>query len=376
MIDSVPLIQDANDAQQINASIIAMKKASRELDEKIVKLNSLNSELDKKIALLDSGLNKEIEDRKEAINSLDVASVGGSGKYISAISETDGKISATASDITSSVSSGNSQPVTSGGVANAIANKVERYLFARDGVIGKRYVLLGTANGSSVTLTSMSCDIFVTARDSVNQNYSKFTIHLDINFQNAQSILSIKGWTDAGITSNYNKAVAVVITKQGTTSYLYLDCTEDWFSFYLIPITSSLQGTFTYNLPMTEEANLIGDIVFNSRTDPTKITQLYWNVLDISYTATQESTTYTKIKDDIPDFNEALIITNYDTLVIKRCPTLNVSYARSYAYYTPNGAWDVAYEIQINWDTHKMYFRQLKKGSSATFANVKEMYYR
>lgn len=122
MIDSVPLIQNANDVQQINASIIALKKASRELDEKIVKLNSLNSELDKKIALLDSGLNKEIEDRKEAINSLDVPSVGGSGKYISAISETDGKISATASDVTSTVSSGNSQPVTSGGVAEAIDN--------------------------------------------------------------------------------------------------------------------------------------------------------------------------------------------------------------------------------------------------------------
>ena len=124
MIDSVPLIQNANDAQQINASIIAMKKASRELDEKIVKLNSLNSELDKTIVLLDSGLNKEIEDRKEAINSLDVSSVGGSGKYISAISETDGKISATASDITSSVSSGNSQPVTSGGVASAKYTKI------------------------------------------------------------------------------------------------------------------------------------------------------------------------------------------------------------------------------------------------------------
>jgi hypothetical protein len=132
MIDSVPLIQNANDAQQINASIIAMKKASRELDEKIVKLNSLNSELDKKIALLDSGLNKEIEDRKEAINSLDVSSVGGSGKYISAISETDGKISATASDITSSVSSGNSQPVTSGAVFNALENKVNSQYFTID----------------------------------------------------------------------------------------------------------------------------------------------------------------------------------------------------------------------------------------------------
>ena len=118
MIDNVPLIQNANDVQQINASIIAMKKASRELDEKIVKLNSLNSELDKKIALLDSGLNKEIEDRKEAINSLDVASVGGSGKYISAISETDGKINATESNLATSVQSGNTQPVTSGAVAD------------------------------------------------------------------------------------------------------------------------------------------------------------------------------------------------------------------------------------------------------------------
>ena len=144
MIDSVPLIQNANDAQQINASIIAMKKASRELDEKIVKLNSLNSELDKKIALLDSGLNKEIEDRKEAINSLDVPSVGGSGKYISAISETDGKISATTGDITSSVTSGNSQPVTSGGVASAMNNPIIHDFSSNDN--NDRIFHLGTFN--------------------------------------------------------------------------------------------------------------------------------------------------------------------------------------------------------------------------------------
>lgn len=122
MIDSVPLIQNANDAQQINASIIAMKKASKELDEKILKLNNLNKELDKKIAVLDNGLAQEITDRENAINALDVAGVGGSGKYISAISETDGKISATASDLATTVSSGNSQPVTSGGVADTLNN--------------------------------------------------------------------------------------------------------------------------------------------------------------------------------------------------------------------------------------------------------------
>ena len=141
MIESVPLIQNANDAQQINASIIAMKKASKELDEKILKLNNLNKELDKKIAVLDNGLAQEITDRENAdsaevtnrnnaitnaVNALDVASVGGSGKYISAISETDGKINATVSDLTSVIESGNSQPVTSGGVADElIANSLK-----------------------------------------------------------------------------------------------------------------------------------------------------------------------------------------------------------------------------------------------------------
>ena len=131
MIESVPLIQNANDAQQINASIIAMKKASKELDEKILKLNNLNKELDKKIAVLDNGLAQEITDRENAdstevsnrntaitnaVNALDVAGVGGSGKYISAISESNGKINATVSDLTSVIESGNNQPATSGGV--------------------------------------------------------------------------------------------------------------------------------------------------------------------------------------------------------------------------------------------------------------------
>ena len=98
-----------------------------------MKLNNLNKELDKKIAILDNGLAQEITDRENAdstevtnrntaitnaVNALDVASVGGSGKYISAISETDGKISATVSDLTSVIESGNNQPATSGGVYN------------------------------------------------------------------------------------------------------------------------------------------------------------------------------------------------------------------------------------------------------------------
>lgn len=52
----------------------------------------------------------------EKIAALDVASVGGSGKYISAISEADGKISATATNLSTTPTSGSAVPITSGGV--------------------------------------------------------------------------------------------------------------------------------------------------------------------------------------------------------------------------------------------------------------------
>lgn len=56
-----------------------------------------------------------------AINLLDVASVGGSGKYVSAISETNGKISATASDISSTYSATGTDPVDGKAVADALS---------------------------------------------------------------------------------------------------------------------------------------------------------------------------------------------------------------------------------------------------------------
>ena len=102
---NIPLI-NTNDKESINTSLIAIKRATEEL-------NNLIKIADEKMAQLDEKAKKYTDDK---INALDVASVGGSGKYISAISETDGKINATASDLATSVSSGNSQPVTSGGV--------------------------------------------------------------------------------------------------------------------------------------------------------------------------------------------------------------------------------------------------------------------
>ena len=64
---------------------------------------------------------------QNAIQALDVASVGGSGKYIEAISETDGKISATVQNIANEVTANNMQSVSSNAVANRINSLVENY---------------------------------------------------------------------------------------------------------------------------------------------------------------------------------------------------------------------------------------------------------
>jgi len=58
-----------------------------------------------------------------AIEALDVSSVGGSGKYISAISETDGKISATATTMDTTPTASSQKAVTSGGVKAALDDK-------------------------------------------------------------------------------------------------------------------------------------------------------------------------------------------------------------------------------------------------------------
>lgn len=114
---NIPLI-NTNDKESINTSLIAIKRATEEL-------NNLIKIADEKMAQLDEKAKKYTDDK---INALDAGSVGGSGKYISAISETDGKISATASNLDTTVTPSSTQPVTSGGVANAI-NTISKLVF-------------------------------------------------------------------------------------------------------------------------------------------------------------------------------------------------------------------------------------------------------
>ena len=61
-----------------------------------------------------------VNDITNAINDLDVASVGGAGKYISEISESNGKISATATTMDTTPTANSTNAVTSGGIKSAI----------------------------------------------------------------------------------------------------------------------------------------------------------------------------------------------------------------------------------------------------------------
>ena len=87
-------------------------------------------------------------DITNAIEALDVSSAGGSGKYISAISETDGKISATATNLATSITNGGTTPPTGGAVYSELANYGKTL-----GLSGTSLSLKnGTTSLSSVTL--------------------------------------------------------------------------------------------------------------------------------------------------------------------------------------------------------------------------------
>lgn len=96
-------------------------------------------------ATINSGLTSSSV--SDAINALDVAQAGGAGKYIKAISETDGKISATEGTIDSSVTSGSTNPVTGGAVSTAITNAINALDVSDTAVIGQFVIQVSETNG-------------------------------------------------------------------------------------------------------------------------------------------------------------------------------------------------------------------------------------
>lgn len=118
---------------KLTASDYAGKAATAGTADKAVADNSGNdiettyatkSELDAK-----ADADKVVATVANAINALDVSSVGGDGKYISAISETDGKISAAATTMDATPTENSTKAVTSGGIKTALNDKFDKYGF-------------------------------------------------------------------------------------------------------------------------------------------------------------------------------------------------------------------------------------------------------
>lgn len=201
-MNTIPLIQNT-DKQSINTSIIALKRQAQDLETLVTQLNDKISELEQKSGedyLKRSDLTSDVESGNEnpvtsggvysaisseasardtaisnAVNALDVSSVGGSGKYISAISETDGKISATASDLATSVTSGDNSPVTSGAVYTAIQ---ERQPFIKNSFY----------TASTYSSGYIRCLTFKGGRTSQNRDVSaQGKIFLSYNLNNARN---------------------------------------------------------------------------------------------------------------------------------------------------------------------------------------------
>lgn len=102
-----------------------------------------------------------------AIQALDVSSVGGAGKYISAISETDGKISATATTMDTTPTESSTNAVTSGGIKTALDAKAAKQIrltftlpTAPSGGTSVKYVkITGTGSGYRQWLCSYNGNV-------------------------------------------------------------------------------------------------------------------------------------------------------------------------------------------------------------------------
>ena len=149
----------------------------------------------------------------DAIEALDVASVGGSGKYISAIEEVDGKISATAGDIDSAPTSGSDNPVSSDGVYQAIQNV---------GSLGK-IAVCETGGSDSVKKASMEGYVLQNGNTFPilikNSNTSQTALTLSVNDTTAKPLYINNS---ASSSTNYTLNAGVYLCRYNGTNY-YID---------------------------------------------------------------------------------------------------------------------------------------------------------
>ena len=141
-----------------------------------------------------------------AIQALDVSSVGGDGKYISAISETDGKISATATTMDTTPTANSKKAVTSGGIKAALDGKSSTSHAHDD-----RYIRAGSGNkslsfGGTTTLGTVS---------GVNVNL----VMPEANADTYEVMANSTSFADALTAFNSNKKLILKVGKAGNGPY-------------------------------------------------------------------------------------------------------------------------------------------------------------
>ena len=216
---SMPVNNETQLRQEVNTSIVALKREAFSLENLIAQAAQTLQDINKRLSELEG---KQGDYVKKA--DATVASVGGNGKYISAISETDGKINATATDLgnmvpVNSVTSGNLHSVTSGAVYDAlIALKT----------VSRGFNLLSanaqlTSNGLTYTITEKGivkvnfCKIgqgyslFLSRNDTEQDRFSFYQGNSGYNFGSLSCFVdvgdTIKIYSDGSYTDFYIQVI-------------------------------------------------------------------------------------------------------------------------------------------------------------------------
>ena len=165
----------------------------------------------------------------DAINALDVASVGGSGKYISAISETDGKISATAGDIDSAVTANSNNLITSGGVAGALSGKV-----------------------NTNTYTDTNLDTLI--------NTGFYPVSYSGNWQDYNFPTSLFGTVLVGVTPS-NNLMQMFMSEDGQFVYVRNCTTNVWSSWKKVLTNDDVTDTVASNNMNSVTSNAVANYI-------------------------------------------------------------------------------------------------------------------
>lgn len=163
----------------------------------------------------------------EALKTLDVASVGGSGKYISAISETDGKISATATSMDTTPTASSTNAVTSGGVKTAIDNAIGALDVSSVGGDGKYISAISETDGKiSATSTTMDTTPTANSTKAVTSDGIKTAISTaETNAKNLANATGTLAISHGG--TNSTTADGAVTNLLSATSQADADVTDD-----------------------------------------------------------------------------------------------------------------------------------------------------